>query len=414
MATKRKPIRPNVPSTPSSSSTSASSSSSSFKFRPNVDDISARNEARGTRPTATPTSVKEILTMVVLHVCKKSIFFDTNIKVALYLGSLFIISLIGDFLPFPKTYFSRSDNLFNVYFVKLGWAWTLIFSFPYLLLTSLTICCGDHKRAVKHHLPRLAIATFFWFVWTKLFNVIEATYGRCNNINYLSKSECLKAGYFWRGVDLSGHAFILLYSSLVLIEEARPIINWESIKDLLRNEEHNRMVGDKSETSNPLRNLADEDMKQLKFCYERLTPTIRLLFVGITMLQLLWDIMLVATMLYYHRMVEKFLSGVIAIFTWFFTYRVWYPMKDMLPDQPGKGIFTYQKNITADSQTPVKRNPSFLNQGATGKEIPKFMGRPIYTGNVKPGMTTESNSTPLKYDNVGASRYFANKFDVNS
>jgi hypothetical protein len=118
-----------------------------------------RGEAKGTRSAAQPASVKEVLSMMIIFLCKKTIFFDTRLKVGLYLLTLFIISLIGgnsflsccdqnitdfvllsiplslslslspslslvqslDFLPFPKTYFARQDNVFNLYFVKLGW-----------------------------------------------------------------------------------------------------------------------------------------------------------------------------------------------------------------------------------------------------------------------------------------------------
>jgi len=108
MATKRRPLRPNLGGNPGGSS----SSGSNMNFRPGGPDIT-RSEARGTRPTAAPTSIREILVMGVMHLCKKIIFFNTDLKVALYLGSLFVISVIGDFAPFPKTYFARSDNLFN-------------------------------------------------------------------------------------------------------------------------------------------------------------------------------------------------------------------------------------------------------------------------------------------------------------
>jgi hypothetical protein len=90
-----------------------------FNFR-NQPSETTRNEAKGTKPTAVPASVWEVIVMMILHLAKKVIFFDIRLKVALYLGSLFLISLIGDFIPYPKTYFSRSDNLFNQYFVKLG------------------------------------------------------------------------------------------------------------------------------------------------------------------------------------------------------------------------------------------------------------------------------------------------------
>lgn len=362
MASKRKPIHTTTNSTP-------------LNFRSGNADTQ-KNEARGTRPTTAPTTVNEVILMMVMHVCKKTLFFDINLKVALYLGSLFLISLIGDFLPYPKTYFARSDNLFNVYFVKIGWGWTLLLSLPFMFMTSYTLCCGDAQRFVKHHLPRIGIATAFWFGWTKLFNIIENTYGRCNYRGFDSKSSCLKAGHLWNGFDISGHAFILIYSSLILIEEARPIVGWEYIKEHIRNEEHNRAAGEKSST-NPLRFLNDQDIKKLKHLYEKYTPAIRTLFIGCAVLQLLWDVMLVCTMLYYHKMIEKVLSGIFAILTWFFSYRVWYPSRSTLPDAAGHGLFNYQKNKYPP--IPLKRTPSLVSQNrGGGGEIPKFMGMPLY------------------------------------
>lgn len=379
MATKRKPIRPNVSTGPQMN----------FRRGPDI----TRAESKGTRPTAPPTSIREIMVMAIMHICKKTIFFDTNLKVALYLGSLFLISLIGDFIPFPKTYFARSDNLFNVYFVKVGWGWTLMMMVPFVVMTSYTLCCGDMKKLLRHHAPRIAIATFFWFFWTKVFNVIETSYGKCTAKGFSTKSSCLRAGHLWNGFDISGHAFILIHSSLVLIEEARPIIKWETIKEHLRNELHDRAISEPSST-NPLRNLNDDQMRNLKFLYERLTPIIRTLFIGMAVLQLLWDIMLVGTMLYYHRMIEKFISGIIAIFTWYFTYRFWYRSNNILPDPAGSGSFYYQKE---NKETFVFKRTNSLTGGpslnmpstsggfrgaastTTPAQVPKFMGMPIYT-----------------------------------
>lgn len=358
MASKRRPIHAN--------------------FRPG--GIGAqRIDAKGTRPTPNPTSVREVLTMMLLHLCKKIVFFDVNLKVAMYLGALFLVSLIGDFTPYPKTYFARSDNLFNVYFVKMGWAWTLAICVPYIVLTSRVLNCGDTKRIVTEHLPRIFIATGFWFLWTKSFNLIESAYGRCNMRGFDSKVSCLKAGHFWNGFDISGHAFILMYASLVLIEEARPIIGWEAIKEHLRNEEHNRLTKEAS-TTNPLRNLSDNEFIKLKTFYEKYTPVIRLLFIGITALQLLWDVMLVCTMLYYHKMIEKVLSGIIAILTWFFTYRAWYPTTSLLPNVAGTGNFTYQK--TKSTSIPLRKQSMTYSSPSASRpttDIPKFMGMPLYT-----------------------------------
>lgn len=382
MATKRRPLH--------------QSSSNHLKFRPS--NLDSRNETRGTRPTTQPSSIKEVILLMVLHVCKKSIFFDINLKVALYLGSLFIVSLIGDFIPYPRTYFARSDNLFNVYFVKMGWAWTLLLSTPFLLMTSFTLCCGDKQKIIKHHLLRIVIATFFWFVWTKLFNVIENAYGHCNNRKFDSKSACLKAGAFWNGFDISGHAFILIYSSLVLIEEARPIVGWEYIKEHIRNEEHNRLIGEKS-SSNPLRNLDDQEIGILKTSYEKYTPAIRTLFIGLTVLQILWDIMLVCTMLYFHKMIEKVLSGIFAILTWYFCYRYWYPSPSVLPNAAGQGSFIYQKTKVSQSM-PLRRTPSLVPQTSSRiNDVPRFMGMPLYTSNAQ-ASSSVNTSTVSSFANV--------------
>lgn len=356
-------------------------SSTNMNFRPAGFDPQ-RSETKGTRPTAKPTTIREVLLMAVIHVCKKIIFFDTNIKVGLYLGALFFVSMIGDFSPYPRTYFARSDNLFNLYFVKWGWAWTLALSVPYLVLTSFTLCCGNREKMLREHLPRIVIATACWLFWTKSFNFIEALYGRCNVKSHGTKIACLKGGHFWNGFDISGHAFILIYSSLVLIEEARSIIGWETIKEHIRNEEHNRATNDEaSSKSSPLRNLNDLELQQVKTLYEKYTPHIRLLFIAMTGLHLLWDVMLVSTMLYYHRMIEKVLSGIFAILTWFFCYRVWYQSPSSLPNAVGSGKFNYQK-FRVTTSLPL-RKPSSGSMVASSSprptEVPKFMGMPLYS-----------------------------------
>lgn len=94
------------------------SSTTKTQMNFNLKNEILRENARGNKPTAKPSSVKEVLLQVILHICKKFIFFDVRLKVGLYLFSLFLISLIADFVSFPRSYFSRSDNLFNVYFGK--------------------------------------------------------------------------------------------------------------------------------------------------------------------------------------------------------------------------------------------------------------------------------------------------------
>lgn len=344
-----------------------------------------RGEAKGTRPTAAPASIQDVLFETLLHICKKIVFFNTNLKAILYLGILFLVSSMADISPFPKTYFARSDNALNVIFVKMGWAWTLAPTIPYLLLTTRVLCCRNTERMLKHHFLRLIIATAFWFVWTKSFNLIESAYGRCNVRSFDTKSSCLKGGHFWNGFDISGHAFILIYSSLVLIEEARSINYWESISVHLRNEEHDRATGESSST-NPLRNLSETELQQVKSDYTKYTPIINLLFLAMTALVLLWDLMLFSTIMYYHKMIEKIISAMVAVVTWFFTYRIWYAAPVVLPNVVGSGQFQYQKPKNTPA-VPLRKHSMNATAGqrsnATGTnrsdKVPTFMGMPLYT-----------------------------------
>lgn len=347
-----------------------------LNFRPTTSDSNI--DYKGTKPTSEPTSIKEIFILMMLYLCKKSLFFDTNLKVAIYLGCLFLISLIADVATIPKMYLSRSDNIFNRYFVKFAWGWNLILLVPFITFTSYIYCCAQIRNIAKNHFPRIVIATLFWLFWTKLFNCIEASFGKCQYSKFDSKESCLKAGLVWNGFDTSGHTFILIYGSLVLIEESRSMINWDSIKEFLRLEEHNRAIKDTAQSTNPLRHLTEVQFKELQVNYDKYTPYIRGLFILITLFQMLWDVMLVCTMLYYHVMIEKFLGGCIAILTWFFTYRIWYVHSKLLPKLPGEGVFKYIKKTTKEPIVPThrRRTGSIVNGNSS---VPTFMGRPIYS-----------------------------------
>ncbi|KAB0791486.1 hypothetical protein PPYR_03286 [Photinus pyralis] len=357
MATKRKPIN---------------SGKSKLNFRPTNDPTKA--EPKGTTPTTTPTSVKEIVTLMILHICRKSIFFDTNLKICVYLGALFAVSLIADVFPIPKSYLSKSSNVFNQYFVKIAWGWNLLLLIPYVLMTSFVYCCGLKERILKHHLVRLAIATFFWWFWTSLFEFIEVRYGRCTarGEQLRWRQSCLKAGHVWNGFDISGHSFILIYGSLILIEEAKSILSWDSIKEHIRLEDHYRTTKDTNINMNPLRSLSDVQLRVLQINYEKFTPYIRGLFVVMTLFQLLWDIMLISTMLYFHKMIEKFVGGACAILTWYFTYRFWYSQTRILPRLPGDGLFRYIKLKSTASALGRKRSSVICG------DVPRFMGMPLY------------------------------------
>lgn len=358
--------------------------SNRMNFRPSA---TQQEDRGGTRPTTAPSSIGLVLITMLLHLCKKSLLFDIRLKVAIYGGTIFIISLIADFVAMPRTYFSRSDNALNQYFVKWGWGWLLSVIVPWVALTAHTLGCG-RRPILLRHLARVVVATVAWLAWTKLFNYIETTYGRClytRDIQIMySKTRCLKSGRFWSGFDISGHTFILIYSSLILAEEGASLVGWEGIKDLIMREEHTRATP--TETSRgPLRNLSDGDLEFLKKAHRALTPYLRGLFVAMTLQQLLWDIMLVSTMLYYHIMIEKFLGGVAAVITWYVTYRWWYKLPKIGLPAPGDGLFKYNE-VKTSPELSARARRSTLN----GINQSKFMGMPIRT---MQETAADSNST---------------------
>lgn len=104
----------------------------------------------------------------------------------------------------------------------------------------------------------------------------------------------MSKGLNWFGFSISGHAFILIYCTLIIMEEAKALIGWEAIKDHLRNEEHNRMAADAG-VQTPLDSLSTEQLSMLKEKYEKFTPYIRIAFIFMTMLTIIWDVMLVVS-----------------------------------------------------------------------------------------------------------------------
>ncbi|XP_033220532.1 fat storage-inducing transmembrane protein isoform X2 [Belonocnema kinseyi] len=337
-----------------SSSSSGNCRSQPLNFRPN----STQESRGGTRPTASPSSVGLILVTAVLHVCKKSLLFDTKLKAALYLATIFLGSIVTDYIKVPRTYFSRSDNALNRYFIKWAWGWLLTTMIPWVVLTAHTIGCGRRTILIKH-LVRLLFATCAWIAWMNFFHYIETNFGRCYNTKdplHQEKAKCLQAGKFWSGLDISGHAFIIIYSSLILAEEGKTLIGWEGIKDTMIHEEHVRSLPNESSTGF-LRNLCDEDLDFLKKAHKVLTPYLRGLFVTMTLQQLLWDVMLVATILYYHNMAEKFLGGVAAILTWYVTYHWLFQISSLGFTSPRDGLFKYYvESKKNENNSRLKRN----------------------------------------------------------
>lgn len=145
----------------------------------------------------------------------------------------------------PVNYFARKGNVFNLYFVKVGWAWTTL-AFLALLLTQpyYTLAPGlaIRRRRTGQALLRYAIVTFAWFLTTQWFfgpAIIDRTFlltgGKCERLPPLgatadgweelkvvvTAAACKAVGGAWNGgYDVSGHVFMLVLASAFLAFEA--------------------------------------------------------------------------------------------------------------------------------------------------------------------------------------------------
>lgn len=154
----------------------------------------------------------------------------------------------------PANYFARKNNIFNLYFVKIGWVW-LTLAFASLLLfqpaynssspSSQTQQQARFRRTLQAIL-RYTIATTIWYFMTQWFfgpAIIDRgfvlTGGKCEQAleqvgraasdasasvhpnTLLTAAACKTTGGTWRGgYDISGHVFMLVLATAVLIFEA--------------------------------------------------------------------------------------------------------------------------------------------------------------------------------------------------
>ncbi|KAF7724879.1 hypothetical protein EC973_000592 [Apophysomyces ossiformis] len=130
----------------------------------------------------------------------------------------------------PETYFSNKRNIFNVYFVKIGWFWVTVIYLAYLLFNH------TNERRRMQGIVRYAFVTLYWYTMTQwllgpsfIDRVFVATGGHCRAeqgmaVNgVFAQQACRKAGGRWAGGhDVSGHCVLLIHSSLFLWEE----ISW--------------------------------------------------------------------------------------------------------------------------------------------------------------------------------------------
>lgn len=134
------------------------------------------------------------------------------------------------------SYFARKSNVFNVYFVKRGWAWVSLAFFVFLFTHPAVRAGGQKTRA----LARWGLVTTWWVLVTQwcfgpalIDRSFLFTGGRCelaeakleagvgvSGRDIFTAVACKTAGGKWRGGhDISGHVFLLVLGSYFLLQE---------------------------------------------------------------------------------------------------------------------------------------------------------------------------------------------------
>lgn len=154
----------------------------------------------------------------------------------------------------PINYFARKNNIFNVYFVKIGWMWTTL-AFVSLLLcqpayrSSSSSSPAQQQTRLRRTLQaflRYSFSTTIWYLMTQWFfgpAIIDRGFvfsgGKCAQImnqvekldsesspaaqleTLFSAAACKAAGGSWSGGhDISGHVFMLVLATALLSFEA--------------------------------------------------------------------------------------------------------------------------------------------------------------------------------------------------
>ncbi|XP_034979608.1 acyl-coenzyme A diphosphatase FITM2 [Zootoca vivipara] len=221
------------------------------------------------------------------------------------LGLMLGGSVIKEWAPLPETYMSNKRNLINMYFVKVAWAWTLCLLLPFIGIATYHVTRS--VAVVVRRLSALLVGTAIWYSCTGVFLYIENLTGSCYKSaafdvpleEHPNKIQCLKAGGFWNGFDISGHSFLLSYCALITIEEMAVL----HIVNISKN--------------------------------SRLHSVVNGFFLGLSFLTMMWLWMFFTTAVYFHNFPQKLFGTLAGLLAWYGTYKYWYltPLSPGLPPE---------------------------------------------------------------------------------
>ncbi|KHJ91311.1 hypothetical protein OESDEN_08827 [Oesophagostomum dentatum] len=153
--------------------------------------------------------------------------------------------MIGSYITLDDSYYLvQKHSILNQYGVKLGWMWTCFVCGPFIWLASRAHHRDKDKSIID--ILRLAVATGVWYISVWQFHRIMEWTSRCDLSIRYSRMQCKEKGGVWiPGFDISGHCFLMIYSMLVMAEEANAFREWNQV--VHRDDDSGLMMREKQE-----------------------------------------------------------------------------------------------------------------------------------------------------------------------
>ena len=277
-------------------------------------------------PSSLTSDIFRILHNIILAFCRRIIFAPPTLKILVYLCLIIIGPFLKDLHLISNRLLSSKTNVVNKYIAKLDWMWSIVLLIPFVYLTSLIYTRG-HYGLIIRHLIRLLIATSIWYIMKFLFIRIESLTDMCKptEIRGVTKQICHGSQYQWQ----EGHTFFLLYALLVINEEVKLYgENWKKVED----------------ASKINMNKSDNSLNLNLNRINTFSIPIGILYIALAILTILWEFMLLSTVLNFYNIFHRLMAAAFAAFFWFITYHIWYrrnSRSNITPCAPGDGFIAF-------------------------------------------------------------------------
>jgi len=134
-------------------------STATNRFRSSSSTLSSQSATAPKKSLNLPSSDRfGVVPNAVLFFCRRIVFAKP--KFQLIFWSLVIIggSILKELQLASESYLPSKRNIFNIYFVKQGWGWSMALLTPFIYLTTMIYTRDPYKLIPRHFIP-LLVAT---------------------------------------------------------------------------------------------------------------------------------------------------------------------------------------------------------------------------------------------------------------